>query len=225
MTFVFLPIVLFLLFSRFFSLPPIMKPFTGLNHHLLHQMHHSNGGQTHDSTTMNGTTNGALTNYNNHPIHHDNIISDNDHHHQNNNNNQHHFNHSNQQETSSSSSSLSRRGQVTNGMNAGRKNGINDGYGDGEIELMNREELELKEREQLMEINLLRKKLQETENAMANIIASMGQVPIKGQVRFWIVFFCLEFNALLHAGLGLVFLEGTSWCVADVRIKSMRFKF
>lgn len=37
--------------------------------------------------------------------------------------------------------------------------------------------------DQLLEINLLRRKLQETETAMAKIIAQMGNVPTKGQVR------------------------------------------
>lgn len=45
--------------------------------------------------------------------------------------------------------------------------------------------MHLKTDDQLMELNLLRKKLQETENAMANIIAQMGNASLKSKVSFF----------------------------------------
>jgi len=60
---------------------------------------------------------------------------------------------------------------------------------------------DLKENEQLLEINVLRKKLQETESAMAKIIARMGNAPasLNSQVR----------NGFLH---NLFFFFNLSLC-------------
>lgn len=122
---------------------------------------HANGGHSHDS--MNGT---LTINYN-HPQHHDNFDNINNHH--------------NHQYINNEPKSSYSRDPDTNDMTEQVLNDEN--LPNCEIDLMNREQLDIKEREQLMEISLLRKKLQETENAMANIIAQMGQVPAKGQVR------------------------------------------
>lgn len=46
-------------------------------------------------------------------------------------------------------------------------------------------EQQLKERQQLLEIELLKKKLEETERAMAVIIAKMDSIPSKQQVRYF----------------------------------------
>lgn len=50
--------------------------------------------------------------------------------------------------------------------------------------------MHLKTDDQLMELNLLRKKLQETENAMAKIIAQMGNASLKSKVSFFLFNFC-----------------------------------
>lgn len=46
-------------------------------------------------------------------------------------------------------------------------------------------EYQAKEKQQLMEIELLRKKLEQTERAMANIIARMDTIPGQKKVRFF----------------------------------------
>lgn len=151
--------IIFLLFSffffRFFSTPQLLL---GLNHHLHHA--YANGGHTHDSIL-----NGTLTNCNHHHHHHDTFDN--------------YRNNTNNNRNSSSPSFGNENHHNGNGMNGITKRELRK----SELDLMNCEELEMQEREQLMEISLLRKRLQETENAMAKIIAQMGRVPTKGQVR------------------------------------------
>jgi TolA-binding protein len=52
----------------------------------------------------------------------------------------------------------------------------------------------MSEDDTLLELDLLRRKLDDTERAMSKIIAKMGSLPIKGQVRlpFYFLLFCLS---------------------------------
>lgn len=49
-------------------------------------------------------------------------------------------------------------------------------------------EYKLKEKQQLLEIELLRQRLAETERAMANIISKMDMIPTQAQVRHFLLF-------------------------------------
>lgn len=48
-------------------------------------------------------------------------------------------------------------------------------------------EYKLKEKQQLLEIELLRQRLAETERAMANIISKMDMIPTQAQVRHFLL--------------------------------------